>query len=168
MVPFRAFPGYIHRLLSDQSDLLPNGRDMKPEVSIDRFRSLFSQSVAQTIEEAQRSVQEPLPTVTCFELATAAGKIAVSLRQIEEELYRNGSFPRIVDVAVRGIRDNAVVIWVRPSSHPLTDVLEETWNIPDGMGPFKSIGLLLPAYFWDRKQPFRISDLVEAAGVTED
>ncbi len=41
----------------------------------------------------------------------------MSLDEVLSFLYRDGTFPRIVDIAVRGIKDGRTFIWVRPSGH---------------------------------------------------
>ena len=72
-------------------------------------------------------------------------------------------FPRIVDVFFQGIADEQTLIYLRPSGHAPTNDLAQTWNQPAGMGPFKSLGLLLPDSIARRPRPLSREDLEEAA-----
>jgi len=47
-------------------------------------------------------------------------------------------FPRIIDISVVGLRDGATLVFVRPSGHT-PSTWEETWNVPPGRGPFKTL-----------------------------
>ena len=86
----------------------------------------------------------------------------LSLDEVLSFLYRDGTFPRIVDIAVRGIKDGRTFIWVRPSGHTYVSDFAQAWNTPVGMGPFKSIGLMLPGFIWQRSRPLSTQDLKEA------
>ena len=45
-------------------------------------------------------------------------------------------FPRIVDVSIIGLSDEAAIAFIRPSDHTPSS-WDETWNTPPGGGPFK-------------------------------
>jgi len=127
------------------------------------LRKLFEEAVERTLIMAQELVEEELPINFSFLLAssTEANRLE-DIEGILTTLYQSGAFPRIVDLSVCGIRENETVLWVRPSAHPLTSDLEQTWNQPPGAGPFKALGLSLPTYLWERERPFNLSDLKEA------
>ena len=137
---------------------------MAAELSAEEFELMFVRCVEKTVEMAQEEVGEPLPAAFCFELAIrdCAGR-ELSSEEVLSVLYQSGEFPRLVDVAVRGVTEDSTIIWIRPSAHPLAKTIVETWNDPPGSGPFKPIGLMMPTHFWDRPRPFRISDLKDAA-----
>lgn len=124
------------------------------------FRDLLLECIRITMDTAQKDIADPLPEKWSLELAAfgQAGKIA-SLDEVLAFLYVQGTFPRIVDIAVRGFTKDATLIWIRPSAHPYVSDIKETWNQPPGMGPFKSIGLILPKSLWDRPRPFLLHEL---------
>src|SRR5215470_7879922 len=117
-------------------------------------RHLLEQCIHVTVEAAQNDLSEPLPPKLCFELGAfgQSGK-EISLDEAMQFLYVNGTFPRVVDIAVRGIIDDCTLVWLRPSGHHYVSKLEETWNNPPEMGPFKSVGLMLPHEVWNRPRP---------------
>ena len=124
------------------------------------FRDLLLKCIRITIETAQKDIADSLPEQWSLELAAfgQAGKIT-SLEEALAFLYVQGTFPRIVDVAVKGVTKDTTHIWVRPSGHPYVSDIKETWNQPPGMGPFKSIGLMLPKSIWDRPRPLSVHEL---------
>jgi hypothetical protein len=110
---------------------------------------------------AQQQVADPLPKATRLELAGNKNR-GLSLEEVVSGLYRDGTFPRIVDVFVQGIADEQTLLYLRPSGHAWTEDLAQTWNQPAGRGPFKSLGLLLPASIARRPRPLSRQDLEEA------
>lgn len=132
-------------------------------VTEETIRRLLDQSIMTAVEEAQQQVSEPLPTQFSIGLEAFGqhGK-ELSLDEVVSFLYRDGAFPRIVDIAVRGIRNGRTFIWIRPSNHEYVKDFSQTWNTPSGMGPFKSIGLMLPHLIWQRSKPYSLQDLKEA------
>lgn len=132
-------------------------------VTEETVRKLFEQCIKTAIEEAQQQISEPLPTrfYLGFEAFGQHGK-ELSIDEVISFLYRDGAFPRIVDIAVRGIRDGRTFIWIRPSSHQYVKDFSQTWNTPPGMGPFKCVGLMLPTFIQQRSTPFSLQDLKEA------
>jgi hypothetical protein len=116
-----------------------------------------------SLETAQREVAEPLPEQLRLELPAfgQAGREA-SLEEVLAALYIDGTFPRVVDVAIRGIINKRTIIWIRPSGHAYVSDITDTWNQPPGTGPFKSIGLSLPKGLWDRPWPISLKDLEDA------
>lgn len=121
------------------------------------------QCIAQTIHEAQKQVAEPLPEVLCFNLeAFGQSSNDLSFDEVLSFLYREGTFPRIVDIAVQGIKEGCTLLWIHPSGHEYVHDFSQTWNRPAGMGPFKPIGLMLPSLIWERPRPLSLQDLREA------
>ena len=132
-------------------------------VSYDTIRHLLEQCIAKTIAQVQREVIDPLPHQ--IELSLNANELAgqyTSLDVIMPYLYRDGSFPQIVDIAIKGIKDEKLLVWLNISNHPFVHNFTLTWNTPPGMGPFKSIGLMLPPSIWSRPRPLYRQDLEEA------
>jgi hypothetical protein len=127
------------------------------------LQQLLEKGIALAVGEAQKEIADPLPTQVYLGLGAFAqqGK-ELSLDEVLSFLYREGTFPRIVDLAVRGIKDGRTFIWIRPSGHAYVDDFAQTWNTPVGMGPFKSIGLMLPEFLWQRSRPLSTQDLKEA------
>lgn len=127
------------------------------------LQQLLERCMVLTVEEAQKQVAEPLPRHLYMGLEAFGqrGK-ELSLDEVLSFLYRDGTFPRIVDVAVRGIKNGRTFIWIRPSEHAYVSEFAHTWNNPVGMGPFKNIGLMLPSAIWGRSRPLSVQDLEEA------
>ena len=134
-----------------------------PIASKEAMRQLLEKCITMTVEEAQKEVSDPLPTQLYLGLEAFGqrGKES-SFDEVLSFLYRNGTFPRVVDIAVRGIKDGRTFIWIRPSGHAHVSDFSQTWNTPAGMGPFKNIGLMLPSPIWERPRPLSARDLEEA------
>lgn len=131
------------------------------------FRRLLEKGIAYTIEDAQKNVSDPLPKQLHIELMNFGQKgKELSLDEVMSFIYQDGIFPRIVDIAVRGIKDDKTLIWLRASDHTYVSNLDETWNTPKGLGPFKSLGLMLPNAIWLRSRPLSSKDLEEAGRVS--
>jgi hypothetical protein len=132
-------------------------------ITKEALKQLLEQCIAIALDDAQKRVSDPLPTQIYpgLEAFGQHGK-ELSLDEVLSFLYQDGTFPRIVDVAVRGIKDERTFIWIRPSGHAYVSDFAQTWNIPEGMGPFKSIGLMLPSLIWKRPEPFSLQDLKES------
>lgn len=127
------------------------------------FRLLLQQAIHDSMNLAQQEVADPLPPTTQLELALAGySDRTLSLEEVVSALYRDGAFPRIVDVFVQGIAGEQTLIFLRPSGHAPTNDLAQTWNQPAGMGPFKSLGLMLPTSIARRPRPLSREDLEEA------
>jgi hypothetical protein len=134
-----------------------------PTVTEETIRQLLEQCIATTVTEVQQQVSEPLPTLLYVGLDAFGqhGK-ELSLDEVIPFLYRDGTFPKVVDIAVCGIKDERTFIWIRPSGHEYVHDFSQTWNTPSGRGPFKSIGLMMPGLIWKRSKPFSLEDLKEA------
>lgn len=124
------------------------------------FRDLLLECIRITMDTAQKDIADSLPEKLSLELAAfgQVGKIT-ALDEVLSFLYVQGTFPRVIDVAVKGITKDATLIWIRPSAHPYVNDIRETWNQPPGTGPFKSIGLMLPKSIWDRPRPLSLHEL---------
>lgn len=134
-----------------------------PTVTEETIRQLLEQCIVVALKEAQQQVSESLPTLLYVGLEAFGqhGK-ELSLDKVTPFLYRDGTFPKVVDISVRGIKDERTFIWIRPSGHEYVSELSQTWNTPVGRGPFKSVGLMMPTLMWDRSRPFSLQDLKEA------
>lgn len=132
-------------------------------ISREEFERLLVQAAHMSIEVAQEQVNGTLPDKLRWELTGfgRSGKES-SLEQIVEILYRSGHFPVIIDVFVTGVIDAFTIIRARPSGHHFVDDITKTWNTPVGMGPFKTLGLILPGRIWYRPRPLSLDDLREA------
>lgn len=74
-----------------------------------------------------------------------------SLRDAVTLLMNGESFPRLVDLAVRGIYgEKTFVLWI-PSGHRASSYINVSWN--NGLGPFKPVGVMSP------KSHFRLSKI---------
>ena len=128
------------------------------------FYQLFQSALNRSLELAQREVIDPLPEEMLLELAGFGQDGHESSPQhILSYLYQDGTFPRIVDIGVKGIVAGKTIVWIRPSGHSYTNDLSKTWNAPPDTGPFKSIGLILPVNIYNRPRPLSRNDLEEAA-----
>ena len=127
------------------------------------LQRLLETCITTAVNEAQKEISDPLPAQLYLGLGAFAqqGK-ELSLDEVLSFLFRDGTFPRIVDIAVRGIKDGRTFIWIRPSGHAYVSDFAQTWNTPVGMGPFKSIGLMLPEFLWQRSRPLSTQNLREA------
>jgi hypothetical protein len=134
-----------------------------PSVTKEALRQLLSRSIRRALEDAQQHVADPLPRQLYVECANLGQRgQGVSLEEVMAFLYRDGTFPRIVDIAIRGIKNGRTYIWIRASGHPYVSDFAATWNTPPSMGPFKSLSLMLPNTIWQRRRPFSRHDLEEA------
>jgi hypothetical protein len=133
-----------------------------PAITKEALQQLLEKCIATTVEEAQKQIADPLPTELYLglEFLGQHGK-ELSVDEVMAFLYRDGTFPRGVDIAVRGVRDGRTFIWIRPSGHAYVSDFSQTWNTPTGMGPFKSIGLMLPFAAWKRSGPIPLQELKE-------
>ena len=132
-------------------------------VTKEALQQLFEHCITMVVEDVQKHVSAPLPTRISLGLEAFGqrGKV-LSLDEVMHFLYQDGTFPRIVDVAVRGIKQEATLIWLRPSEHAYVSDFSQTWNTPVGMGPFKKCGLILPYSLSQRSMPLSVQDLEEA------
>ena len=107
----------------------------------------------------QKGIADPLPAELYLGLEAFGqrGK-ELSIEEVLSFLYRDGTFPRIVDIAVRGIKDGRTFIWIRPSGHAYVSDFAQTWNTPVGMGPFKRI---VPGFLWKRSGLVSTQELKE-------
>lgn len=133
-------------------------------ITSETLRELLKKCINTTIENVQKEISDPLPRTLYLELAAfgRSGKEA-SLEEVMSYLYIDGTFPQVVDIGIKGISKGSTLIRIRPSSHTYVREISDTWNQPPGMGPFKSIGLILPKVIWDRPRPLTRQDLEDAA-----
>ncbi len=128
------------------------------------FRALLLQAVEQTRAVAQREMAEPLPRDTLLVLdAFEQGHRASFVEEVLAWLYRDGAFPRVVVLGVRGIVDGTTLVAVIPSGHAYVHDRALMLNHPPEMGPFNCVGLMLRAEVWQRPRPLTRHDLEYAA-----
>lgn len=129
-------------------------------ITFETLRELLTKCINTTIENVQKEISDPLPRTLYIELAAfgRSGK-ETSLEEVMSYLYIDGKFPQVVDIGIKGIAKESTIIWIRPSSHTYVSEISDTWNQPVGMGPFKSIGLILPNFIWNRPRPLTRHDL---------
>jgi hypothetical protein len=127
------------------------------------LRQLLEKGISVAREEAQKEVVDLLPMHQYLGLEAFGqrGK-ELSFDEIMSFLYRDGTFPRVVNICIRGIRDERTFVWIRPSGHTYVSDFSQTLNQPTGMGPFSSGGLMLPGAMWEHPRPFSLQDLKEA------
>lgn len=130
----------------------------------EEFVYLLVTAAQMSITVAQEQVVGAIPQEIRWELLGfgRSGKES-SLEEIVAILYRNEQFPVVVDVFVAGVLDASTIIRLKVSGHDFVDDTAKTWNMPAGMGPFKSLGLMLPYHIWQRPRPLSLNDLREAA-----
>ena len=132
-------------------------------ITYEALRLLLEKGITTTLVEAQKEVSYTLPQQIYITLgAFRQDDRDLSIEEVMQFLFQEGAFPRVVDIAVRGIKNGRTLIWIRPSDHPYVTTLVETWNTPPGMGPFKSLGLMLPYSIWKRPRPLSYQDMLEA------
>ena len=103
----------------------------------------FTTRFADELESAARAVEERLGghVARVYEIAFGEPRrrplidVETAIQMLSRDAPR---FPRIVDLSVIGLRDAATIVFVRPSDHTPT-LWEETWNVPPGRGPFKTL-----------------------------
>ncbi len=124
----------------------------------DELRDRLLRCIEDATDLAQGVVAEPLPRFYRFELH-GFGRAGMEswLDEIMAHLYRDGTFPRVVDVAVVGVFDGATIIWIRPSGHAFESEVDTTFFQPAHTAPFK------PAVFGRGSPPRSLHDLEEAS-----
>lgn len=87
--------------------------------------------------------QLPLDTVHCI-LVKGLSEQLLDTKKAIDSLLTGPKFPRVVDLAVRGIvGEKTLVVWI-PSGEQKVEDPEMTWN--EGFGPFKPVGIMIPSY----------------------
>jgi hypothetical protein len=140
------------------------GQPMTIGLTPDEFRALLWLAIDDSIAIAQREVADPLPWAVRLQLlAFEQDGHESTCDAVFARLYRGGAFPRIVDVFVVGLAGSCTIVALRPSGHPYTRNVAETWSASPAMGPFKSLGLRLPVQIRRRPRHLSLRDLEEAA-----
>lgn len=128
----------------------------------DNFRRLLETAIERTIEAAQPFVADLLPPGRLLVLdAFQQGRRESTIDEILPYLYRDGAFPRVVVVGLRGIVDDKCLVAILPSGHAYVRDHTRTWNQPPEMGPFNCVGLMLRGHIsvWNMSQPVSLQDL---------
>jgi hypothetical protein len=103
------------------------------------FRGLFLSALEAAAKNADKSIGRIVPRSFVVELHSP--KIEGHIVNVDEALDHlylgDGHFFRIVDVAIKEVRPEVSVAFVRVSGHAAVK-FNETWNPADG-GPFKQI-----------------------------
>jgi hypothetical protein len=139
---------------------LKKKEDFMSIITKEALKQLLEKCITTAMYEVQEGISDPLPAQLYLGLEAFGqqGK-ELSLDEVLSFLYRDGTFPRIVDIAVRGIRDGRTFIWIRPSGHAYVSDFAQTWNTPVGMGPFKSI---ISGFLWKPAELLSTQKLKEA------
>lgn len=128
------------------------------------FLELLSRATAVAVSNAQSMVAEHLPALVRYQLEVAGlNSSEASLDCILQHLLIDGRHPRVIDVSVVGATKDSTIVWLRPAGLPFTDKREQRSIDYSDLLPFKCGGLLLASHFWNRRQPFSLEDLAEAA-----
>jgi hypothetical protein len=103
------------------------------------FKSLFLDCVKEAIRRAQITTGiQP----DSFDIELHGGGISgriVTVNEALDRIYINDhSFYRVIDIGVKAFHKGNWVIFTRISGHPPGSIIE-TWNTPEGNGPFKLI-----------------------------
>jgi hypothetical protein len=103
------------------------------------FKKLFINSVREAIRRARGIVDVQSDS---FDIELHGGGVSGTMVAVNEALDRmyinDHSFCRVIDIGVKAFHKNKWVIFARISGHPPAS-FAETWNAPEGNGPFKVI-----------------------------
>jgi hypothetical protein len=103
------------------------------------FKKLFIDSVREAIRRARGIVDVQFDS---FDIELhgrgISGRIATVSEALERIYINEHSFYRVIDIGVKALHKGKWVIFVRISGHPPAS-FAETWNTPEGNGPFKVI-----------------------------
>ena len=108
-------------------------------VTKNEFRELFLRALSSAADNAEEKLGKPIPRSFVIELhAPSCPGRTVSVDQALDQIYlRSDRFHRIIDVAIKELRPEQAVAFVRVSGHPPAE-FSETWD-SSALGPFKQI-----------------------------
>ncbi len=104
------------------------------------FRLLFNKALNQAVEQAEKKLGQTIPKKFTIELHGAGvSKTLVDPEVALDHIYLSpDSFYRIIDLSVIAVKEGETIIFVRISNHK-PGRFEQTWNQPQGSGPFKQL-----------------------------
>jgi hypothetical protein len=106
----------------------------------EEFRQLFEQALEAAAQNAEAQLGLAIPR--CYEIemhGRLPGPRMLGKDAAFSELYLGPDrFFRIIDVAVRRVSKNETIVFMHVSGHE-PGHLNQTWNQPPGMGPFKQL-----------------------------
>lgn len=104
------------------------------------FQTLFLNNVRASLTEARKRVA--FADCHDFEIELHGGGFDGRVTRLDDAIdvmYLGPSlFYRIIDIGVKALVDGMPLVFVRISGHP-PGRFEQTWNTPNGNGPFKLI-----------------------------
>lgn len=102
------------------------------------FEALFGRNIKLALTKASAFLGRPLPDLYEIELHGAGVRgDTVSFDKAMELIYLGETiFYRVIDIAVKQVKSDRCKVFVRISDHPPSS-FGETWNMPEGNGPFK-------------------------------
>lgn len=109
-------------------------------MSKDEFRNLFMSALNAAADAAERRLGHPISRDFDIELhALDSPGHTVTLETALDKLYLAADqlYP-LIDVAVKELKPNSTLAFVRVSGRPPVSSFEQTWD-PAGTGPFKQI-----------------------------
>lgn len=140
------------------------GRKNTDTYTRDEFRTLLQRAVGRSRSIAQSDIAEQLPEGEIIVVdAFGRGRQQSSMEEAVSYLYRDGTFPRVIVVGIRGVVDGKTLIVLAPSGHTYVSDRAATWNHPPEFGPFNCVGLMVHGAIWKRPHPLSLWDLEEAA-----
>ena len=112
-------------------------------VSHQELFELAEKAVSESLKHAEKQVGYELPESTVHGLFVEnfLGE-TYQLDEIVSLLTNNDSFPRVVDIAVRGLSDQGTFMLWLPTGHPESSYIDVDSN--HGLGPFKPVGIMSP------------------------
>ncbi len=114
------------------------------------------------LAEAELASSLPKEFVNVLD-AFGQGRRASTEEEIANTLYKDGYFPRVVVVGIRGIVDGKTLVVFAPSGHKYVNDLSLTWDERSGLGPFNPVGLMVRGFVAKRPRPLTLKDLEESA-----
>lgn len=106
----------------------------------EEFKKLFERIADEAIKTAEQAFAKNLPHDYIVELHGAGIRgEQMPLSEVVEHLYIDADTSYlIIDVGVKYVKNDVAVLLVRPSDHAPAPY-SQTWNKPEGNGPFKVI-----------------------------
>jgi len=102
------------------------------------FVELFRKNVERAILVGETVFSTSMPKGLLCELhGSGYSGATLSIDEVENLLFIDeDTFYRIIDIGIKLVGSNDYRLFVRISPHPPSS-FEDTWNNPDGNGPFK-------------------------------
>jgi hypothetical protein len=104
------------------------------------FKNLFLRVVADAIAGAQQLSLRPLPSNFKIELhgGGVSGQIVTLNDTLKRMFVSESLYFAVIDVGLKRVEGRQCIVFVRISAHSPVP-LDETWDTPNGNGPFKVI-----------------------------